>query len=101
VINPLDKCEANHRIAALTKRGRVSEQVTKPQPRPSGTRGRSFEASAPIDDTMLSAEVIRAIQNQLGGTTASPLPRGQERKLGLISDHMLPDFLGKIRQQLG
>jgi V8-like Glu-specific endopeptidase len=81
--------------------GRVTEQETTPRPAPAGARGSAFEATTAVDDTMLSAEDFETLQQQLRATTAPPGARGQERMLGLISDHMLPDYLGKIRQQLG
>jgi hypothetical protein len=54
---------------------------------------------APLaDDGMLTPEDFRALQGQLrtGATT-----RGLEGSRGLISDHMLPGYLSRIRQQIG
>ncbi|MFN7819264.1 MAG: trypsin-like peptidase domain-containing protein [Cyanobacteriota bacterium] len=79
--------------------GRVTSKETTPRPRPAGARSAAGEEAAlEADDTMLSEADFQALQLQLqsGATT-----RGQERGLGLISNHMLPGYLSKIRQQMG
>jgi len=79
--------------------GRVSGQTISAMGGRPGARGASSkEAALEGDDTMLSAEAFQALQRQLrSGAT----PRGQEGTKGLISDHMLPGYLTRIRQQMG
>ncbi|MFM9047356.1 MAG: hypothetical protein ACKOOH_06815, partial [Cyanobium sp.] len=68
---------------------------TATQPRP---RGAAPEEAALDADDMLSAEEFQDLQRQLQTTATA---RGQESTRGLISDHMLPGYLGRIRQQMG
>jgi hypothetical protein len=56
------------------------------------------EATPEAEDAMLSAEEFKVLQQQLR-TTAST--RGQEGAFDLVSDHMLPGYLSRIRQQMG
>jgi V8-like Glu-specific endopeptidase len=50
------------------------------------------------DDSMLTPEDFRALQGQLQAGVAT---RGLEGSRGLISDHLLPGYLTRIRQQIG
>lgn len=78
--------------------GRVTSKNSTPQgPRP-GARGASQEASQEPGDTMLSLEEFEALQQQLHN---APAARGQEGTRGLVSDHMLPGYLNRVRQQMG
>ncbi|MEB3333598.1 MAG: hypothetical protein VKP70_01290, partial [Cyanobacteriota bacterium] len=65
-------------------------------PRPRGAAPE--QATLGDDDDMLSAEEFQDLQRQLQTTATA---RGQESTRGLISDHMLPGYLGRIRQQMG
>jgi hypothetical protein len=47
---------------------------------------------------MLTPEDFRALQGQLQAGVAT---RGLEGSRGLISDHLLPGYLSRIRQQIG
>jgi len=76
--------------------GRVTS--TDPAP-PAGRPGLAGgkEAAGEPDPTMLSAEDFKALQRQLkGGATLT----AAEGTTSLISDHMLPGYLSKIRQQI-
>lgn len=79
--------------------GRVTRKDTTPAGAPSGARGVGSENASPdADDAMLTADEFQTLQHQLQ-TTANA--RGQESARGLVSDHMLPGYLSKIRQQIG
>lgn len=78
--------------------GRVTSKETTPPVTGAEARGSALEEAAPAgDDAMLSAEKFQALQRELRTTARS---HGQEGALGLISDHMLSGYLGKIRQQM-
>lgn len=72
--------------------GRVTSQETTPVGGPSaGARG------GDIADAMLSPADFQALQQQLRTTAGTRDPNAASR--GLISDHMLPGYLRKTRQQ--
>ena len=76
--------------------GRVTSTDPAPPAGRPGVRG-GKEAALEPDPTMLSAEDFKALQRQLkGGATLT----GAEGATSLISDHMLPGYLSKIRQQI-
>jgi V8-like Glu-specific endopeptidase len=79
--------------------GRVTSKDTTPPGGPAGARGAGLEEAAPAaEEAMLSADEFEILQHQL---QTSATARGQESARGLVSDHMLPGYLNKIRRQMG
>jgi V8-like Glu-specific endopeptidase len=79
--------------------GRVTSKDTIPPGVPAGARGAGLEEAAPAaEDAMLSADEFEILQHQL---QTSATTRGQDSTRGLVSDHMLPGYLNKIRRQMG
>ncbi|MFN7677814.1 MAG: lipase family protein, partial [Cyanobacteriota bacterium] len=82
-------------------RGRVTSKEPPPAGGPGGTRALEgvADAASPfaLEEPMLSPEEFRALQGQLRLAVATRGPSGTR---GLISDHMLPGYLSRIRQQI-
>lgn len=79
--------------------GRVTSKDTTPSAAKPGARGATLEEAAlGGEEAMLSPEEFQALQQQLKTTATT---RGQEGTRGLVSDHMLPGYLNRIRQQMG
>lgn len=79
--------------------GRVTSKDTTPPAAKPGARGATLEEAAlGGEEAMLSPEEFQALQQQLKTTATA---RGQEGTRGLVSDHMLPGYLNRIRQQMG
>jgi hypothetical protein len=81
------------------KRGGVTSKEPPPVSRPGGTRsvGEGAGPSTLADEPMLSVEEFQSLQGQLRSAATT---RGAAGSRGLISDHMLPGYLSRIRQQI-
>jgi hypothetical protein len=76
--------------------GRVSSPRAGATPR--GAEVAAVARAPMTEDTMLTPEDFRSLQAQLRTGVQT---RGLEGSRGLISDHMLPGYLSRIRQQIG
>ena len=88
-------------LLRFDSQGRVTSEAAvatagAPNARSAGAEAMVTATSAA--DSMLSAQEFQALQDQLQRTGTT---RGLEGSRGLISDHMLPGYLSRIRQQIG
>ena len=88
-------------LLRFDSQGRVTSEAAvatagAPKARSAGAEAMVTATSAA--DSMLSAQEFQALQGQLQRTGTT---RGLEGSRGLISDHMLPGYLSRIRQQIG